>query len=285
MKTLFSTLLAASLLAAPMAQAGRCEQNPRPLPVPAVAIYPSKVSYRDILNRCTNLVSELRSAQRQAGLMARAGSLSKAAAHMLAALNQKNREVRPWQESQNPHTVEAIRAANEVAMTAFEAADQSQRKLGSKLVGQVKYMTLSELYQIIFEAYEYLDVHYYGSIYENCGGYRCDSGAYDYLPYDYYERISDLAGRILNLQVKLGPAQADDAVELKISQAVARAAKFILLQSVYRRDFACVITDLHNLDREIGQEMCHSTIPSDWYVDQVRSQIRSAANSIHRCGY
>lgn len=285
-KVLISSVIMATILASPLAQAGAgfCG-TPRPLSIPAVAITSSKVSYRDILDRCSSLISDLQSAKRTAYNMARAGSMTKAATHLLTVLNSKFNQIRPWQESQNPHTVEAIRAAYEVAVTGFQAADDSQRKLGTKLTAQVKYMTLTELYEIIFDAYNNLDVTYYQNVYTDCYGYQCDGGAYDQLPYDYYNRISDLAQRFLNLQVKLGPAQADDGIELKISSAVARAAKFILLQSVYRRDFSCVIKDLHNLEREINAELCNSSIPSSWYVDQVRSEIRHAANSINRCGY
>ena len=153
-KVFISSVLMASVLASPVAQAaaGFCGA-PRPLSIPAVAVTSSKVSYRDILDRCNGLVSDLESAQRKANTIARAGSLSGAAAHLLTVLNQKFNQVRPWQESQNPHTVEAIRAAYEVAVTGFQAADESQRKLGSKLTAQVKYMMLTELYGIVLDAY------------------------------------------------------------------------------------------------------------------------------------
>jgi len=287
MKTTLSTFLASTLLLASVAEAGPgCYQPSSLPPIAPVEFRYGDTHYGDLLARCQTTVTELEIAQRKAGMLARNGQFTKASDLLLSTLGNANYQYGRWAEPANPHTVEAIKAAYEVAQTVHAVASRKLPVLGQRLTAQIKYMNISKLYQNIFYAYRNLDVTYYPTIWSSCQSDRCRDGAYGILPDSYYNGVADLARKFLYLQVDTARAQADDDVELAISGAVARAAKHVLVQSVYRRDFACVVSDLHRLEQEIASEMsCNpSGIPKTWFVQQVRSEIKNAASSIRVCG-
>lgn len=231
--------------------------------------------YTDVFGWCGNYISDLNRIFRHSNEVARTGNLFAAASELYAGLLKKPLPVEP---NPLPHTVEAIRAGTKIARALVSATNQQVGKLGANLVGQVRYAMLADIYTTIQYAFRSLDSEFYMRTIQTCvfGGVDCYGDRYDMLPTEYYDGIRRLAARFVKLQLRMGELQADDLVELNVSEAVAFGARDTLLHSVFRRSLACAIEDLNELGNQIQDELASgSPIPRSWQVQDVRNSLQS----------
>ena len=270
--------------AAPVCGGGNSDL-PIPLPVSgSKARYSSMSEEEALLRRCETYVSDLRAIANRAGYIARTGQLSKAADTLFQGLQAKAASVVGLnREPEAPHTVMAIKAGYEIASATMTSTGKQSGRLGQMLTGQVRYQTLSEIYNLIINAYEDLDAAYFYQTYNVCNR-GCYGDGYFGLPFEYYNGVAELAHKFLSLQSRDSQMQASDNVELKISRAVAKGAKNILMNSVFRRSYACTISSLHGLENDITEHLngCGymSTVQ---FVDYVRDRIEQASYNTYTC--
>ena len=226
---------------------------------------------------CSNWFTELQSAGWRAGMEAQNGNLGGAATILLDALAQKDSEI--GFPNPAPNTADAIRVGHIVAMEAFAAS--SDPSLPPRLKAQVRYMIVDSMYDVIEWAYYQLDTRYYRHVYDSCrSGYSCR------LPDDYYDRVRQLALKFLNVQLQLGPVQASDYLELRVSRAVTAGAKEILNNSTARRYLACPISKLAFTEQQINRFLsCQDTsVPRRDQVLIVRRLLTDARNMLTEAG-
>lgn len=279
----FLVLSAISISAHAQVVGGTCSMTPPTLNVQPIIVGQEPVWYQDILNRCTGYISDMMMVRMQASQAARMGQLNQAANMLANKLAEKAAQI-PVGENIYPHTMEAIRSGNQVVQALMDStslmANQPQTSL---IVGQVRYKTADRVYQLIEKAFHRLDEKYFMSSVKSCW-HGCH-GSLLGLPSEYYEGVRVLAQDFLNLQKQEAPTMAFDSVELAVAAETVSAAKNILLTSVFRRDYACVITDLHNLEWEIrSYNQCGGILPSNWFVDSIRARINSIYIPGHSCG-
>lgn len=185
-----------------------------------------------------------------------------------------------------PNTMDAIRVGLAVANATYEGTANMNYRLKS----QVRYLMMGSIYEMVKDAYSTLDNRFYREVYDACRGNRWCRGdgnpENSYLPPSYYDAIRKLGLKVLDFQVQLASYQADDTLELNISQAVVSGAKEILLSSVLRRTLACSISRLDSLERQINRYLsCEgSNLSGRAKVQHIRPLIKQARNSLEQSG-
>lgn len=238
--------------------------------------------YQSLLNRCQGYIDDLLKAKASANMIAKTGQLKLAADKMQQAIEEKAASLPPPFSSEfYPHTVEAIRTAADIAVNVSSAAWAGQYELGPQLTAQVRYLAIVRAIEMVHMSYEQLDAHYMYSV--NTCYYGCDT--FNALPMQYYQGVKKLALGYLYYQLQQGPMMAHDTVELAVAQVITKAAKESLARSMFRRELACAVTALHNLEMKIGEYLCGDTIPSEWEVDQVRGGLNEAVYQINALSF
>lgn len=262
-----------------------CNTLDREVKITPIVFRQAKVGYQDILSRCSNSISDLKITLRKANTLARMGKLIKASSELIEGLEEKIASTPVWGGVDAPHAIDAIQASLDIANVLVKSTSQQSPSLGQDLVGQIRYSTMTQLYKVIFDAYEQLDMPYFVNSRNHCESRRCDHDDYDMLPSEYYNGIARLASSFIELQKRMGPMQASDMIELSMTQVSVKAAKNILLNSLFRRGFSCTITKLHNIEVDIHEYMhCRNEMPLQWFVEQVRAELQQIRIETRRCG-
>ncbi|HWU45046.1 MAG TPA: hypothetical protein VN132_16450 [Bdellovibrio sp.] len=284
MKSIVKSVTTAILLSSTLAQAQNVCAPQAKVTIKPIIVSQSPSKYSDILSRCSNYVSDIKRAMAKAGYLARSGHLEQASNVLLQALAAKVRTNIGVAAEEAPHTLAAIQGAYQIAVAAFQSTANEQGRLGGSLVGQVRYTTMSELVKLVVRAYEELDAPYYVDAYSTCQFGRCEDAYEELLPREYFMGIVKLAHQFLLMEKYMAPMQANDRVEIAISGAVVKASKNILLGSLFRRSYACTITDLHNLEIEINEQLnCGGYMPDFRFVDYIRQAIAEASRDTRTC--
>lgn len=240
--------------------------------------------YQDLLDRCQSYISRLTTAQELADRISLTGDLMKAASVMKnAILTEANGLPPPFAGGANPHTIESIRVAASIVNRVYSGTESALPKLGSMLVGQIRFLVLQNAINLIRHAYVNLDAYHFLSNVNTC--YRgCQTQR---LPFDYFDGVKNLALSYLRFQEGPGRETADDRVELFMAQAMISAAKETLARSLSRRELACAVSDLHKLEGEVTSAVCTSNygLPISDSVGYVRNEIQRIISEIEYLGY
>ena len=104
---------------------------------------------------------------------------------------------------------------------------------------------------------------------------------------NYADGIVDLAKEYINLQVDAGPAQGTDKTELGMTAASARAAKKIVMSSVFRRDYSCAIMELHSIQVEAESFLCpgNTGYNSSYFTETLRVRLANVDFPVRGCGW
>lgn len=212
---------------------------------------------REAMSQSSAAAERLAQIYRSANAQAATGHLLGAATQLYSGLQTIENQV-PW--APPPHTLVAIEKGKEILVAVNGMVDREivgwpnpadQNRFG----GSIKYLVFSSIYQSILNAFHRLDRVYFPNAYVAffCASNReCSLPPYGELPREYYDGIRCLARGFLLLEHQLGPLQAFDTVELVATQKTLGAAAAILDQSVYRRDFAALISSLHSSAAHVG---------------------------------
>lgn len=242
-------------------------------------------AYPDYFNRCSSIVSDLRVAYSQARHQA-VYNKDQAVKTLMGTLTNKIGYIPGPGSYENPNTMQAIQSAYVIATTTMNATRQDQASLGPRLLNEVRILVLSELYQIIFFAYEDLDEPFYMNSYYSCRRYSCHERSWNILPSRYYTGVAELAEKFLRMQNRIAPVQASDHVELSVSASVAKAAQDILVNSVFRRGYACTLNQLAQLEMDIKSHLNGGGYePTPWFVSEVRSRLSNIRINTSFCGW
>lgn len=291
MKLKVLTLIVSLTLTALQASAAELSCNSMPLNLhtvlPIEVSSAQVVSHNDIMIRCSTIVSDLQVTLSRANILARSGKMAQGAELLYTYLQKKSQTLPVVGFPEAPHTFEAIQSGVDVASALVRSTQAEWSSLGTSLVSQVRFTGMVEIYELILHAYRELDERYYLAQAMPCSRRaRCVENASQVLPSEYYNGVLELANKFVRMQISMGPIQASDRVELEVSEAVARAAKSILMNSLFRRGLACQITSLHALETRIHRHLnCGDEYPSYWLVQEVRESLRGLHIEVPRCQY
>ena len=140
--------------------------------------------------------------------------------------------------------------------------DQDQaRRFG----GRVRYHSYARGTEMALKAYRDHDERFFYVLPRNfCGQtqQQCPPPYFQgILPREYFEGVKNLALRFLMEERANGRLQAIDRIELIAIQATAQAARGLLRESVFRREFGCIIHRLNILDNRITELLRTRAIP------------------------
>lgn len=291
---MFKTLFTTTLLIAGVAQATSANYcgSSRNVPAPIVTdVAWGKMAkfqnrYADFYYRCGSMIGELEYAQSVAKQLLFSQGKGAAADKLISTLIAKAATLPPEDlDVAYPLTMESIRQAAEVAksLTKITTADRS---MPNRMAAQIKYNTAVNLYRIIKKAYTQLDQPYYMNTTRECYGNCVGINMRDRFD-NYADGIVDLAKEFLNLQVNSATAQGTDVVEIGMTAASAKAAKKIVLNSVFRRDYSCAIMELHTIQVEAESFLCPggTGYSSGYFTESLRARLANVQFPTRGCGY
>lgn len=292
---MFKTFLTFSLLAATVAvtaqaQTNSCQNRSVPAPV-VVDVAWERMSrfqnrYEDFYARCGSMIGQLKHAEIQARRFLNTGNLGQAANILINTLISSSHDL-PAEDADvsYPLTIESIRQGARIAQTLLTAT-QTDRGLTPRMASQVKYNVIAKVYKAIDQAYNELDANYYLQVNQRCYG-GCVSVGLPEVYDGYYNGVADLAKIFLNIQRNSAAAQGTDRVELNLTAAAAKAARKIIMNSVFRRDYSCAIMELHTIQVEAEAYLCQGNPGyNQWsFVEELRSRLSSVNFPARGCGH
>lgn len=244
--------------------------------------------YQNLLNRCTTYVSDLMMAVNIANMQKESAGVGVAANTLKNAILSKAAMLPPpFTADVYTNTVEAIRVAGMMVNQIELGVAQKQAVLGKNLTDRVRYRAYKRAIQLISQTYDTLDRSYFVPSIQICIG-GCNPFAD--LNSHYSDGLRELALNYLDYSQATGPGTADTDIELLVAYTSVNAAKVILSQSQFRRDVACTVSGLHNLQYLIGEMITGSlqTMPDQTKEQNVRAGIESARqqiqSSLYGCG-
>jgi hypothetical protein len=293
---MFKTLITTSLLVAgtvTTAYAGgqyTCQSRNVPAPVIVDVAWARMARfqqrYTDFYSRCGSMIGQLNYAQSQARRFLRTGSIGQAANVLINTLIDSAKTLPPEDaDVAYPLTIESIRQGAQVAKSLVNAT-QTDRNMTARMAAQVKYNVVVKIYNAITKAYTELDVPYYEEVNDRCYGNCVGIGlAEDFN--NYFNGVADLAKEFLNIQSDSAAAQGTDKVELGMTAAAAKAAKKIVMNSVFRRDFSCAILELHSIQVEAESFLCQGNPGYNQYsfVEELRQRLNNVNFPARGCGH
>jgi hypothetical protein len=156
----------------------------------------------------------------------------------------------------------AIQLDAEVRNETRSWPDQSQAR---RFAGRVRYYTFARALEMALNAYVQLDARYFFVLpRSNCDFLQnqCNQPYFvGVLPREYFDGVKNLALRFLVQEREAGRLQGLDRIELVAIQTTARAASALLHESVFRREFRCIVHRLNILDRRVGELLLTRAIP------------------------
>jgi hypothetical protein len=290
---MFKTLITASLLVAGAAQAtayNTCQSRNVPAPV-IVNVAWSRMAqfqrkYSDFYYRCGSMIGQLEQAEIEANRFLRTSSLGTAANVLINTLIAKAQTLPPEQaDVAYPLTIESIRQGAEVAKALLKST-QGDSNMTQRMAAQVKYNVIKKVYKAIHKAYTELDEPYYMQTNERCYGNCVEVGMPEEFS-NYYDGVAGLAKEFLNIQGSTADAQGTDKVELGMTAAAAKAAKKIVMNSVFRRDFSCAIMELHAIQVEAETFLCQGNPGYNQaaFVEELRARLSNVEFPARGCGH
>jgi hypothetical protein len=260
---MFKKIITVGLLAVGAAQAAdTCQSRQVPTPV-IVDIAWSRIArfsqrYEDFYARCGSMIDQLARAERQSQMFLRSNNKSAAANVLITTLIQYAQNLPPEDAAvPYPITFESIRQGSRLAQTLMAIAVSSRAtNLTPYQANEIKYNMISKIYQTIKKAYTELDTPYYRDYNRTCFGGNCVGISAKRQFNEYYDGVAELAKLFLKAQVNGGRAQGNDKTELKLTAASAKAAKYVLLNSVFARDYSCAILELHAIQVDAESFVC-----------------------------
>lgn len=242
--------------------------------------------YSDLYSRCGSMIGDLNYAQSQARRFLRTGSVTQAANVLINSLIASAKNLPPEDaDVAYPLTIESIRQGAEVAKSLL-AATAGDRNMTPRMAGQVKLQVVSKIYNAITKAYTQLDVPYYEEVNQRYYGNSISIGIIDSFS-EYFTGVADLAKEFLDIQGSSAAAQGTDKVELRMTAAAAKAAKKIVLNSVFRRDFSCAIMELHSIQVEAETYLCEGNPGYNQYsfVEELRTRLNNVNFPARGCNH
>lgn len=266
-----------------------------PKPVSIVDVKWNKISssrYADLYARCGDDLAALNSAQSRANRIVRNVGFNAAANELIATLQQQAANVPAiGADVALPHTMMAIKASAQIVNAL--SASLNGRDVPVMMAGQVKFVLANKLYNLIKQAYNEIDSELSRPVVYNCYGRGCYDGSisigYDAYPQyyqAYYNGVRDLAVKFIDLQKQTDGMQATDNTELAMTAAVAGAAKEILLNSMFRRSYACGILELQSIQSDAQEFMCSNPGYNQAdFVRELRQRLENVNFPKQGCGW
>jgi hypothetical protein len=236
---------------------------------------------QDLMARCYSFVQDLARAQRTSVLVAQQSGAMAGAKILIDAIKLKNAYLPPVNfDTAYPNTIDAIRGAAELA----KVIEQTTRNVNPVLKGKIQFHYLTEMFKLIKNTYEMLDQPHFARAVSVCGWSGC-TNAYESLDNSYYTATQKLAQSFLNLQTMNASGLGLDIVELKTSRVIVSTVKNLLANSMYRRNFACLVTELSNINFEISQHLAQPILSDAQAVEMTRASLSAIQIPTSTCGY
>jgi hypothetical protein len=249
-------------------------------------VYYSADRYADLRARCSSYVTAIEQAMRSSELKLRQGKVDQAVVILNAVLQQKAAEIgEGFRSRANPHTVAAIVQAAKIAKVSLVETEKFQAQLGDNK-DLLQLRMLEKLTKLVIKAHYELDAKYFYNVINQCRSNNCyNQSVYNlgFLPREYYQGVAELAKDFVELYLANKELMAFDPVELSIASQTAVSAAEILSTSLYRRDFACPVTRLLDINIWINSELAYDASFENLITvtEEARAQMQWALGMIY----
>ena len=268
------TLVTANICAA---ETDICYQTPE-VPESAFSQVPKITSvgpYEGLMNRCRSSISKLESALNLAHIQAGTQGNGPAVRTLERALHEAVNDVNNDGNGFLPNTTTAIIEGSMMFDRVTRGLHAA--RISGSTAADVKWVLANNIYELIERVYYQIDKPYYlnsiRSCFENCRDEDFDFDG------EYLKKVAEVARNFLTLEEIVAHYLADDQVEEVATLSAVDSAKNILLKSVLRRDFACAISELDNLEQLVSQAICSGPITGQSNTDI--QLIRDRLHEIH----